>query len=625
MAVANISTLLDTRAVTATVYGLIRDKRYLQALAILNSLLALFPNSRAALSLLAYCQYHSQDYQSSSGTYFKLMELCPDSDEYKLYYAQSMYKAGEVDLAADILATMKFQTEQSRHLSAVLKFDSNEKSIPVSPDLMNHQKLVLEGCQLYRNKAYSKAKSKFQEAAAFVGWRPYLLYNSTVCDYQLGNFRAASAAMDQLIGKVPRDITILVDGFVSNSEALKNSCLIEAFNLKAASHFKLGNLSSCADCIGSMPPRLEEDLDPVSLHNSAVFSAQGNPAEAIKKLDHLLTLSSKPTETIANFVLICLRSDAFDLAADALGTHPELAAQLSADFLDFSEAVVLCLSSPEDANRKLSDLSRKIEAQLAKAAAAIQDARGSHGPEDLRKKVAGYDAVAGKLLPVVMWKAKVYWELRDYARAEQILREYTDFFADEDSWKINIGHALFMQEHFPEAIQFYEPIVEASLSAILSLPAILVANLCVSYVLTNQNAKAENLMKQINLAEQSKIVSDPSASCFHLCTSNLVIGNLYCSRGNYDFGITRVIKAFDLIDRKLGDETWLIAKRCLLAYASQLAGRLIVAKDETISDIYKFLDAVIVKGKTLTGDPTLSKGSISSQARAIKASYLNFR
>ena len=30
---------------------------------------------------------------------------------------------------------------------------------------------------------------------------------------------------------------------------------------------------------------------------------------------------------------------------------------------------------------------------------------------------------------------------------------------------------------------------------------------------------------------------------FHLCIINLVIGTLYCAKGNFDFGVGRLIKA----------------------------------------------------------------------------------
>lgn len=53
-----------------------------------------FSQSRAALSLLGYCYYHIQDFGSSAECYEQLTQLHPDVEEYKVYHAQSLYKAG---------------------------------------------------------------------------------------------------------------------------------------------------------------------------------------------------------------------------------------------------------------------------------------------------------------------------------------------------------------------------------------------------------------------------------------------------------------------------------------------------------------------------------------------------
>jgi hypothetical protein len=55
------------------------------------------------------------------------------------------------------------------------------------------------------------------------------------------------------------------------------------------------------------------------------------------------------------------------------------------------------------------------------------------------------------------------------------------------------------------------------------------------------------------------------AQCFHLCIVNLVIGTLYCAKGNYEFGISRVIKSLEPYDKKLGTDTWCVLVTLLLA------------------------------------------------------------
>jgi hypothetical protein len=47
-----------------------------------------FPRSRAALSLMGYCHYQSQDYRNAATMYEQLCRICPDVDEYKIYLAQ---------------------------------------------------------------------------------------------------------------------------------------------------------------------------------------------------------------------------------------------------------------------------------------------------------------------------------------------------------------------------------------------------------------------------------------------------------------------------------------------------------------------------------------------------------
>merc|ERR1719454_1813587 len=53
---------------------------------------------------------------------------------------------------------------------------------------------------------------------------------------------------------------------VGNSMVLKETALIEAFNLKAAIEFQTKNYDAAREALSDMPPRGEEELDPVSLH-----------------------------------------------------------------------------------------------------------------------------------------------------------------------------------------------------------------------------------------------------------------------------------------------------------------------------------------------------------------------
>lgn len=48
---------------------------------------------------------------------------------------------------------------------------------------------------------------------------------------------------------------------------LRETALVEAFNLKAAIEYIMKNNAAAKEALIDMPPRGEEELDPVTLHN----------------------------------------------------------------------------------------------------------------------------------------------------------------------------------------------------------------------------------------------------------------------------------------------------------------------------------------------------------------------
>ena len=52
------------------------------------------------------------------------------------------------------------------------------------------------------------------------------------------------------------------------------------------------------------------------------------------------------------------------------------------------------------------------------------------------------------------------------------------------------------------AIRYYEPIVKKNTENLLSLTAIVIANLCVSFIMVNQNEEAEEIMKKLEREEE---------------------------------------------------------------------------------------------------------------------------
>jgi tetratricopeptide repeat protein 30 len=70
--------------------------------------------------------------------------------------------------------------------------------------------------------------------------------------------------------------------------------------------------------------------------------------------------------------------------------------------------------------------------------------------------------------------------------------------------------------------RYYEPIVKKYQDNVLDLTAMVLANLCVSYIMTSQNEEAEELMRRIEKEEEQSMYQDPDKPCFHLCIVNLV-------------------------------------------------------------------------------------------------------
>lgn len=107
----------------------------------------------------------------------------------------------------------------------------------------------------------------------------------------------------------------------------------------------------------------------------------------------------------------------------------------------------------------------------------------------------------------------------------------------------------------------------------------------------------------------------------HSCIINLVIGTLYCAKQNYEFGISRVMKSLQPLERKLETDTWFYAKRCFLAIADGICKHIILLNDKTLSEILAFLDEVQVAGSSIPATISViekSRRSIGTEAQLLR-------
>merc|ERR1712167_286475 len=273
---------------------------------------------------------------------------------------------------------------------------------------------------------------------------------------------------------------------------------------------------------------------------------------------------------------------------------------------------------------------------LRKLTKQIQDARIARDNEMIKKALKEYDDALERYIPVLMAQARIYWDRENYPQVEKIFRQSAEFCSEHEVWKLNVAHVFFMQEtKFKDAIRYYEPIVKKAQDDILQVTAIVLANLCVAYIMTSQNEDAEELMRKIERAEEAKASSEPDKQYFHLCIVNLVIGTLYCAKGNFEFGISRIIKSLEPYDKKIGTDTWYYAKRCFLALAESLAKHMIMLKDATFHELLNFFDAADQHGKHIVtqvedgvkeeDEEDKAKRNVSYEARLIKKTFLKLR
>ncbi|CAD5123521.1 DgyrCDS11860 [Dimorphilus gyrociliatus] len=597
--------------VTSTIYGMIKDQRYFECVQTLNNI---------------------------TQTYSKV-------EEYKMYYAQSLYKACLYDEAMRVSCQIDNPDYQGRVLKLQSAIKYEEDDIPSAQSLVEQAPSddpdteVNLACLLYKEGRYEEACKKFQDGLNAAGYRPDLSYNIALCNYEMKRFAPALKHIADIIERGIRDhpelsVGMTTEGIdvrsVGNTLTLHETQLVEAFNLKAAIEYLLKNYDAAREALTDMPPRSEEEIDVVTLHNHALMNMDTKPSEGFEKLQFLLQQNPFPKETFGNLLLLYVKYEYYDMAADVLAENIHLSEKYLTPYLyDFLEAVITRQTSPEEAYKKLDDMASKQTEQLRKLTKDVQEARQSHDDEAVKRKVNEYDECLDRYIPVLMQQAKIYWDLENYTQVEKIFRKSVEFCNEHDTWKLNVAHVLFMQDgKFKEAAGFYEPIVKKHFDNILDVSAIVLANLCVSYIMTSQNEEAEELMRKIEKEEEQAAYDDPDKKQFHLSIVNLVIGTLYCAKGNYEFGISRVIKSLEPFQKKLGTDTWFYAKRCFLSLIENLSKHMVMLRDQVLLECVQFLEQCELYGKDvkavieqpLEQDPIPpGKNTVTYEARHLKA------
>lgn len=113
--------------------------------------------TRAGLSLLAYSYFYIQDFNNASSYYEQLLEMYPDNDNYRLYYAQSLYQACMYEEAFQVtnklIENEEFKGKVTK-LQAAIKYSQEDvlsaKSLLDACPNDDPDKEVNLGCLLYK-------------------------------------------------------------------------------------------------------------------------------------------------------------------------------------------------------------------------------------------------------------------------------------------------------------------------------------------------------------------------------------------------------------------------------------------------------------------------------------------
>jgi tetratricopeptide repeat protein 30 len=628
---------------TKAIYSMINEQRYDDAIKVLTHELQFCPKGRVA-SLLGYCHSMKGNYAQAARVYEELSYYYPDNEEYKFYTAQFYYKQGDYESALRVCngITSPEYLLRLQTLLGYVKYETNDLTtslrIAQTTESQDASFIVLEAAVYLKQGRVEEALKLFEKAKAMFGSSCEIIYNVALAHFKNKEYDKCMHYIAEIIEKGTRDHPELCVGLrgenaptVPNSLALKESALTEAFNLKAAIEYNLKNIPNAKEALMDMPQRKEEDLDPVTLLNQALLFFDSNPSESFRKMNFLLENPPFPDETFSNLLLLYAKFEYFDLAADVLAENSEMTFKfINPDDFEYIDTLIFQNASLEDAVKRFEELGRKHLDNLKRVTRQIKEAQNDKDNTLLQRTLKEYDENLERYIPVLMAHAKIFWNKGDYAKVEQLLKSSQDYCSINDTWRLNLAHVYFAQEKYTEALTFYESIYHKNLENLLEIPAIIIANLCVSGIMINENEKAEDVIRNLEEAENKELEKNPGQNYYHLCIVNLVIGTLYCAKNQFEFGIGRIIKSFDPLPKKLSTDTWFYAKRCFLALLEKLAKNMYLLEDKVATDILRFLIGCEEIGHNIQaridpGQQFDEKNNVMYEARLLRLLFIKLK
>ena len=624
----------ESESITAQVYSAIKDGDFTKAIGLFDSTLGQLniSKSRPILSILAYCCYNNQDYARAAEFYEELVALCPGEEDYHLYYVQSLVKSRSYHDACRV-ATAALSTSTSPEHSQRLRLLYAQSQMELG--LLSSCNKTLSKCNeddpatiiamaasCYKEEKIGSALEKYKIAKQMMGDVPMVLYHMALCRCQMGDHDEALEEVNELIESIT-DIKDKPEG-LSETE-LKESFIVEAMNLKAVIYQDTKQFGAAREVLRELRHLAGIDnQNAITLHNEIMSNMEVDPLGGMERLNQLLTDATFPPETLSNLLLLYIKHGEDAVSLETFEANKLVAKEiLPPDLYKYIEAAILSRSSPDDALTMLENLIAKMIPKLKTAKKKLDDAEAESSAArpsttsirpmttarilatSLAEAEQEFNDCLQTFIPILMLQVRLFWDRRKYAKAEQLLLLHSDYCLDNNDWNLNLGHTLFAQqnEKLEESIPHYEHVVNqwAESGELLKAPAVALANLCVSYIMSGQNESAEAIIKAIENEEDGHdtLETEDAKPTYHTCLVNLVIGTLYCEKGNYEFGISRICKSLEPLEKNLCADTWFYCKRCFLALAVKLSKLMIVLDDEVMNDIMDFLSDVETHGESV--------------------------
>lgn len=475
------------------------------------------------------------------------------------------------------------------------------------------------------------------------------LYNRALCYYHIYDYDKTIHCVDNMLNlyRNSNERLLIIHDRERCFEYLKKSHIIEAINLKSAAIFKQNNdFFEAKRCIeSSLSEQSIKISDPISRHNLAIYESQSQPLASLEQLKDTLTHSldnegveDKNLHQLAkrNILLLLLRTGYQDKAKEMFHVNQEMVDRyFSPDIIRFLD---ICLNMRKDASNQ--DL---IYNQLDNLSNELFNKYNDNKNNVNGEKI---DDLIELISCVITHQGVILWDKEQYEILSRLFFKFEPILGNLYSWIKNTAHTLFMMDtRFDDSADLYERLLpklpdddddsQVGSHPLLNIDPMVIANLCVSYVLSGRNSEAEMLIREVEseeseyislndlddaslIAEPTKLFTNyqqdtiqgditdapkPKNSTFnfdsdtkpaqsfprHSSIINLVIGTLYCVKNNYDFGLNRVFRTLEPIEERLHTNTWFHAKQCILSAIEKHCKQLIYLKDELFENILQFL------------------------------------